>query len=54
MDLRIEITDPAGKREVMNRQVKGGESINTTAKYSQECVISIYLGGEFVWQERQK
>ena len=54
MDLRIEITDPSGKREIMNRQVRSGESINTTAKYSQECVISIYLGGEFVWQERQK
>ena len=54
MDLRIEVTDPSGKREIMNRQVRSGESINTTAKYSQECVISIYLGGEFVWQERQR
>lgn len=54
MDLRIEITDPNGKREVMSRQVKGGENINTTASYLQECVVSIYLGGEFVWQERQR
>ena len=54
MDLRIEITDPAGKRTVMNKQVRSGESINTTAKYTQECMISIYLGGEFVWQERQR
>ena len=54
MELRIELTDPAGKRTVMNRQVRSGESINTTAKYSQECMISIYLGGEFVWQERQR
>ena len=54
MDLRIEITDPNGKREVMSRQVKGGENINTTASYTQECVVSIYLGGEFVWQERQR
>ena len=54
MDLRIEITDPSGKREIMNRQVRSGESINTTAKYSQECMISIYLGGESVWQERQR
>lgn len=54
MDLRIELTDPSGKRDVLNRQVRSGETINTTARYSQECVISIYLGGEFVWQERQK
>ncbi len=54
MDLRIEITDPSGKREIMNRQVRSGESINTTARYSQECMISIYLGGESVWQERQR
>ncbi len=54
MDLRIELTDPNGKREIMSRQVRGGENINTTANYSQECVISIYLGGESVWQERQR
>ena len=54
MELKIEVTDPNGKREVMSRQVKGGENINTTATYTQECVINIYLGGEFVWQERKK
>ncbi len=54
MNLRIEVTDPSGKRDVMNRQVRSGESISTTASYTQECVVTIYLGGEFVWQERQK
>ena len=54
MNLRIEITDPSGKRDVLNRQVRTGESINTTAKYTNECLITIYLGGESVWQERQK
>ena len=54
MNLRIELTDPAGKRNILNRQVNTGEVINTSAKYSGECVITIYLGGEFVWQERQK
>ena len=54
MNLRIEITDPSGKRDVLNRQVRSGETINTTARYTNECVITIYLGGEFVWQERQK
>ena len=54
MNLRVEITDPSGKRDVLNRQVKAGDSINTTAKYSQECLITIYLGGESVWQEKQR
>ena len=54
MDLRIELTDPNGKREVLNRQVRSGELINMSAPYSQECVITIYLGGQFVWQDKQQ
>ena len=54
MNLRVELTDPSGKRDVLNKQVRAGESVNTTAKYSQECVITIYLGGESVWQEKQR
>ena len=54
MNLRIEVTDPSGKRTVMNRQVKSGEGINTSASYSNECVVTIYLGGESVWQERYR
>ena len=53
MSLRIEVTDPAGKRNIMNRQVRGGETINATANYSQECLITIYLDGQLVWQERK-
>ena len=53
MQLRIEVTDPSGKRNVLSRQVRSGETISTTASYSQECMITIYLGGEAVWQERQ-
>lgn len=54
MELRIEITDPAGKRTVLNRQVRSGESINTSASYTNECIISYYLGGESVWQEKRR
>lgn len=53
MELRIEITDPTGKRTVMSRQVRSGESISTNASYSRECLITIYLGGQSVWQERK-
>ncbi len=53
MNLRIEVTDPSGKREIMNRQVRSGESISAAARYSNECIVTIYLGGESVWQERK-
>ena len=53
MQLRVEVTDPSGKRNVLSRQVRSGETVSTTASYSQECMITIYLGGEAVWQERQ-
>ena len=52
MNLRIELTDPSGKRDVLNRPARSGESVYTEAKYSRECVVSVYLGGEFVWQEK--
>ena len=54
MNLRIELTDPSGKRDVYNRQVRSGQNVVVSSPYTQECVISIYLDGEFVWQERQK
>lgn len=53
MELRIEVTDPSGKRTILNRQVRSGESISATASYSNECLITYYLGGESVWQERK-
>ena len=53
MNLRIEVTDPSGKRNIVNRQVKGGENVNATANYSQECLVTIYLDGQSVWQERK-
>ena len=54
MNLRIELTDPSGKRDVINRQARSGESVYVEAPYTQECVVSVYLGGEFVWQEKHR
>lgn len=54
MNLRIEVTDTSGKRDILNRQVKGGDSVSATANYSNECMVSIYLGGQSVWQERYR
>ena len=53
MNLRIEVTDPSGRRNIVNRQVKGGETINATANYSKECLVTVYLDGQSVWQERK-
>ena len=54
MNLRIELTDPSGKRDVLNRQARSGESVSVTAPYTRECVVTVYLGGEFVWQEKYR
>ncbi|MCR5347002.1 MAG: PASTA domain-containing protein [Fretibacterium sp.] len=54
MNLRIELTDPSGRRDVLNRPAKSGESVYLEAPYSRECVVSVYLGGEFVWQEKHR
>ena len=54
VNLRIEVTDTSGKRTIMNRQVRSGESISTSASYSQECIVNIYLDNQHVWQERYR
>ncbi|MBR1418296.1 MAG: PASTA domain-containing protein [Synergistaceae bacterium] len=54
MDIRIELTDPAGKRNLLNRRAKSGENISLEAKYDKECLITIYLGGEMVGQQRYR
>lgn len=54
MALRIELTDPAGKRDILNRQVRSMENIALEAPYDRECIVSVYLGGEFVWQQRYR
>ncbi len=53
MSLKIEVTDPSGKRDILSRQVSSGESVSASARYTKECMITIYLGGEVVWQEKK-
>lgn len=50
----IELIDKAGDHTVLNREVKPGEFINIDAPYVGEAVVTIYLGGNFVWQERYR
>lgn len=54
MQLKIEMVDASGSREVLNRSVNGGEYISIDAPYHKEAAITIYLGGTFVWQDRYR
>lgn len=54
MELKIEIVDTAGTREILNREVKGGEYITLDAPYRESAAVTIYLGGMFVWQDRYR
>lgn len=52
MQLKIEMIDVSGTRVVLDKPVRGGEYISMNEQYGQEAVVTIYLGGEFVWQEK--
>ncbi len=52
--LRIEIVDRLGTRTLVDRDVTDGEYINLNEAYAGEAVVTIYLGGQFVWQDRYR
>ncbi|GAB1428831.1 hypothetical protein MASR2M17_22650 [Aminivibrio sp.] len=52
--MKIELVDTSGTRTILSRDVKGGEYISLDSPFNREAVVTIYLGGEFVWQERYK
>ena len=52
--LVIEIVDKNGERRLLSRKVNAGENIRLKAPYEGEAVVTIYLGGNFVWQDRYK
>jgi serine/threonine-protein kinase len=52
LNLKIELVDPSGMKVLLDRNAKGGEFVSLDASYSKECAVTIYLGGEFVWQDR--
>mgnify|MGYP001363346600 CR=1 FL=1 len=54
MSLRIEVVDPDGTRTVLEKEVKGGEAIAVNVPYVGEAAVTVYLGGEFVWQDRYR
>jgi beta-lactam-binding protein with PASTA domain len=54
MPLKIEIVDGSGTRVLLNREVKGGEYVSLEAPYIEEGVVTIFLGGELVLQDRYR
>lgn len=52
LNLRIEVVDRNGTRQILDKTVQGGEYIKLEESYAQEAMVTIYLGGEFVWQDR--
>lgn len=54
LPIKIEIVDPNGTRVLLNRNARGNETIQVDGSYSKEAVVTISLGGEFVWQEQFK
>jgi len=50
--LKIELMDPSGTKVLLERDAKSGEYVALDAPYSKECVVMIYLGNQFVWQDR--
>jgi serine/threonine-protein kinase len=54
LPLKIEMVDGSGTKALLARDVKGGEFISLDSPFMTEAVVTVYLGGEFVWQERYK
>lgn len=52
LPLRIEMTDGNGAQVLKEMNVNGGEYLKIDVKYVDNAIITIYLGGDFVWQDR--
>jgi serine/threonine-protein kinase len=52
LELVIKATDKRGERTILSKEVKGNEYITLDIPYTEQLVVTIYLGGEFVWEER--
>ncbi|MCL2146935.1 MAG: hypothetical protein FWH52_03915 [Synergistaceae bacterium] len=43
--------DTSGRRVLLDRNARANEVVQIDGNYTQEAVVSIFLGGESVWQE---
>ena len=54
MELKIELIDKKGVKTILKRQVNSGEYISIDAPFVGDAAVTIYLGGQFVWQDRYR
>lgn len=52
LSLKIEITDNLGTRVVKDIMANSSEYISMNLPYTGTAMVTIYLGGDFVWQDR--
>ncbi len=48
------MVDKNGEKKLLDRKVNAGEYISINEPYTGEAVVTIYLGGRFVWQDRYR
>ena len=54
MELKIELIDEKGVKTILKKQVNSGEYISIDAPFVGDAAVTIYLGGQFVWQDRYR
>ncbi len=52
LSLKIEIKDASGTRTLKDIMAKSSEYISLNVPYSGDAIVTILLGGDFVWQDR--
>lgn len=54
LSLKIELTDDTGTKVIKDVMANSSEYISMNVPYTGQATITIYLGGDFVWQDRFK
>ena len=52
LSLKIELTDDTGTKVIKDDMANGSEYISMNVPFTGQATITIYLGGDFVWQDR--
>lgn len=52
LSLKIELTDDTGTRVIRDIMANGSEYISMNVPFTGQGTVTIYLGGDFVWQDR--
>jgi serine/threonine-protein kinase len=52
LSLKIEVTDDTGTKVIKDVMANSSEYISMNVPYTGQATIIIYLGGDFVWQDR--